>query len=29
MEDIRISGIIFEHGTNDYGFWGGFFAYRR
>lgn len=24
MEDIRISGIIFEHGTNDYGFWGGF-----
>lgn len=25
MEDeIRISGIVFEHGKNDYGFWEGF-----
>ena len=23
-DKIRISGIIFEHGTNDYGFWEGF-----
>ena len=24
MNDIKISGIIFEHRTNDYGFWEGF-----
>ena len=23
-DKVRISGIIFEHGTNDYGFWEGF-----
>lgn len=23
-DKIRISGIMFEHGTNDYGFWEGF-----
>ena len=26
MEDkIRISGIIFEHGNDDYGLWEGFY----
>lgn len=26
MEDkIKISGIIFEHGKNDYGLWEGFY----
>lgn len=23
-DKIRINGIIFEHGINDYGFWEGF-----
>ena len=23
-DKIRISGIMFEHGTNDYGFWERF-----
>lgn len=23
-DKTRISGIMFEHGTNDYGFWEGF-----
>ena len=23
-DEIRISGIIFEHGADDYGFWEGF-----
>ena len=23
-DKIRISGIIFEHGKDDYGFWEGF-----
>ena len=24
-EKARISGIIFEHGNDDYGLWEGFF----
>ena len=24
-EKVRISGIIFEHGNDDYGLWEGFF----
>lgn len=23
-DKIRISGIVFEHGNNDYGYWEGF-----
>lgn len=23
-DKVRISGIIFEHGNDDYGFWEGF-----
>lgn len=24
MDDIRICGIVFEHGENDFGYWDGF-----
>lgn len=24
MSDTKISGIIFEHGTDDFGLWEGF-----
>lgn len=24
MKNIKISGIIFEHGDDDYGYWDGF-----
>ena len=23
-DKVRISGIVFEHGANDFGLWGGF-----
>lgn len=25
MEEIKISGIIFEHGKDDFGLWEGFY----